>query len=113
MNYDAIENPFIFGKLPSGRTVVIRLVQFPGNVEIVLDTLNLKQVCPETAVPGYYVWDFRNLDRSQFPPLSPNHSVTFLYVMSDGTGYEFSGKVILGHYPEMVRRTYSLVQVPL
>lgn len=111
MNYDAIENPFIFGKLPPNKVVEISMVMFPGNTPLVLTPGD--EICPETAIPGYYSWDFTLLDRSQLPPLFPGSSVTILYVMINSDGYNFSGKVILGHFPEAIRRTFGIVQASL
>lgn len=111
MNYDSVENPFIFGKLPAGKVVEISLVMFPGNTLLTLTPGD--EVCAETAVPGYYFWDFNLLDRTQLPALTPGNPVTILYVMADPDGYNFSGKVILGHFPEAVRRTFAIVQAML
>lgn len=108
MDYNASENPLIFGKLPTGDTVTIRLVVFPGGTLLVPTS----DVCVETAIPGYFVWDFSNVPRSQLP-ISYNNPLTVLYVMRGTTGYEFSGKVILGNFPETVRRMFPIVQIPL
>ncbi len=105
MDYNAIENPFIFGKLPHGDTVTIKLAVYPGGGLLV----PVSDACQETLIPGYYVWDFSNLPRDQLPA-SP---ATVLYVMRGATGYEFSGKVILGNFPETVRRMFPIVQIPL
>lgn len=108
MDYNAIENPLIFGKLPPGDTVTIKLVSYPGGTLLVPGS----DICIETPIPGYYVWDFAQVPRVQIPT-SYNNPLTILYVMRGATGYEFSGKVILGNFPETVRRTFPIVQIPL
>ena len=115
MYYDAIENPVLFGKLPTfsiGGPVTIRLVKFPGNEEIPLDTVRNHNVCTETPIPGYWSWDFALVDRCHLP-VRFDCPLTILYVMRNDDGYEFSGKIILGHFPELVRRIFGIVQVGL
>ena len=105
MDYNALENPLVFGKLPAGDTVTIKLVAYPGGLLLVPTS----DVCIETAIPGYFYWDFTNLPRNQLVSLPS----TVLYVMRGISGYEFSGKVILGNFPELIRRMYPIVQIPL
>lgn len=103
MQYDSREPIFVFGKLTSGQDVTIRLVRFPGDEELTLSD----DVCHETQIPGYYVWDTSLLleELPRYP-----ERVTILYVMIDSLGHEFSGKLIVNDFPEEVRRTYSNVQ---
>ena len=108
MDYNALENPLIFGKLPPGDSVTIKLVAYPSGTLLVPTS----DVCTETPIPGYFVWDFANVPRVQLPT-SYNNPLTVLYVMRGATGYEFSGKVILGNFPETVRRMFPIVQIPL
>jgi hypothetical protein len=102
MHYDQEVNPFIFGRLPPGDAVTIRLVAYPGGAEVT----PVANVCTETAIPGHFVWSLAALDRN----LLPANPATLLYVMRGATGVEFSGKIIIGSYPEWVRRTYFNVQ---
>jgi hypothetical protein len=108
VDYNALENPLIFGKLPPGDAVTIRLVRYPGAVVLTPTS----DVCAETPIPGYFVFDFNQITRDQLPPTTAMPS-TVLYVMRGASGYEFSGKVILGNFPETIRRMYPIVQIPL
>jgi hypothetical protein len=108
VDYNALENPLIFGKLPHGDAVTIRLVRYPGGVELT----PVSNVCAETPIHGYFVWSLDNVPRDQLPPTLAS-PMTVLYVMRGASGYEFSGKLILGNFPETIRRMYPIVQIPI
>lgn len=121
-HYDETEQIFLFGKLLSGESVSIKLVAFPGDLELLL----LDDVCAESAhVSGYYYWDTTKIDwagmiagsgsPSPFSPSGwePAFPLNVLYVMTDSKGNQFSGKFLIGSYPEQVRRTYRNVQTLL
>lgn len=124
-DYDETEVIYLIGKLLPAETVTIRLIGFPGDVNLSL----ISDVCVESAhEPGFYVWDTTNIDFSNLggSPESPSPGspavpegfalmfpATILYVMRDSKGNQHAGKFIIGSFPEQVRRTYGNVQTLL
>ena len=123
-DYDETEVIHLIGKLLVNETVLIQLIAFPGDLELLL----LDNICIESVhAPGFYTWDTSNLDfagmadpspalsPSPFSPLgfTPAFPFTVLYVMRDSKGNEHAGKFIIGSFPEQVRRTYRNVQTLL
>jgi len=126
-HYDETEQVWLFGRLSPGKSVTVKLVAFPGDLELLLTS----DVCLESGeLPGYYYWDTTKIDwagmvgdgspaspggspgGSPFSPAgwTPVFPLNVLYVMTDSLGNEFSGKFLIGSYPEQVRRTFSNVQ---
>jgi hypothetical protein len=101
--YNQTETIFLFGRLPPGGVVTIQVASFPGDV---LEPLSSAS-CAETSIPGYYVWDTTDL------VTQPTVKTTLLYVMTDADGNQFSGKAIVGGFPEQVKQTHGNVQALL
>jgi hypothetical protein len=101
--YAQAETPFLFGRLPPGGTVTIQVAVYPGNTLAPLSSAS----CTESVIPGYYFWDLGDL------VTQPTVKTTLLYVMTDADGNQFSGKAVIGGFPEQVKQTHGNVQTLL
>ncbi len=84
------EYTYLLGEFLSGETVTITLYDLSSGAAVALDS----DSCLEVGSTGWFCWASDNIT-------TPANSKTeYLYIMTDSGGYTYSGKFIVGGYPD-------------
>lgn len=84
------EFTYLLGEFLSGETVTIVLYDLGTGTAVTLDSNS----CSEIGATGWFRWSSENIT-------TPATAKTeYLYIMTDSNGYIYSGKFIVGGYPD-------------